>query len=166
MNLRNVASGEELKAVIAPLNKRDYATIKKDKVRFDKFDWSKYKDQEVFKIHLENDDTILGLMCLIDHTDDVTNAIEIGLLEVSAENIGAKKKLDDIAGCLIAFACRESFKRGHEGCVFLTPKTSLISHYQKKYGFYHMELKISGRPDGFMILYDREARKIIKRYLD
>ena len=39
-------------------------------------------------------------MCLIDHEDEAPNAIEIELLEVSEENIGSEKKLDNIGGCI------------------------------------------------------------------
>ncbi len=31
------------------------------------------------------------------------------LLEIATHNIGKTKKYDDVAACLIAFACRESF---------------------------------------------------------
>jgi hypothetical protein len=166
MELLNTSTEENLEAVIEPVSSKDFRIIRKSKERFDKFDWNVYRKEEVYNIRLVTDDIILGLMCLIDHTDDETNAIEIELLEVSKENIGSKKKFDYIAGCLIAYACRESFKRGHDGCVFLTPKTSLLAHYPAKYGFHYMPLKTAKRMDGFMILYDEGARRLIKKYLD
>lgn len=73
-----------------------------------------YKSQEVYKLRLKTSELILGLMCLIDHRDPETRAIEIELLEVSIENTRSTKKWDRIAGCLIAYACRESFKRGDD----------------------------------------------------
>jgi hypothetical protein len=166
MVLKDTETGELLKAVIERLRTKDFTVIKKSKDRFDKFDWSKYKEQEVYKLRLKTDDIILGLICLRDHKDEETNAIEIELLEVSKENIGSKKKFDYIGGCLIAFACRESFKRGHDGCIFLTPKTYLLKHYTSKYGFHHMPLKTLRRPEGLMILYEDGSRKLIKRYLE
>ena len=166
MLLKDTITGEELEAVIEPVTSGDFKTIKKTKDRFNKFNWSKCQGQEVHKLRLKNDETILGLMCLIEHTDEATNAIEIELLEVSVENMGAKKKLDNIGGCLIAFACRESFKRGHDGCIFLTPKTSLLGHYQAKYGFHHIPLKTIKRPEGLMVLYEDGSRKLIKKYLE
>lgn len=165
MFIREVATGEELEAVIEPMTNEDFKAIKKSRERFNKFDRSKYQGEEVYKLRLKNDETILGLMCLIDHEDEAINAIEIELLEVSQENIGREKKLDNIGGCLIAFACRESFKRGHDGLVFLTPKTQLLEHYTSKYGFYHMPLKTMDRPEGLMILYEENSRKLIKRYI-
>ena len=150
----NVKTGEKTEATIAPLTNPDFKVIQKNKSAFNKFNWTNYRGEEVYKITLKNDDNILGLMCLIDHKDEATNAIEIELLEVGEENIGSEKKLDNIGGCLIAFACRESYKRGHDGVVFLTPKTQLIEHYCSKYGFYHMPIKNPQRPEGLMILSD------------
>lgn len=166
MLLRDTETSEQLEAVIEPLSGKDFKVIKKSKARFDKFDWSEYQGQEVYNLRLKADETILGLICLIDHTDEATNAIEIELLEVSDENIGAAKKLDNIGGCLIAFACRESFKRGHDGCIFLTPKTKLLDYYPSKYGFHYMPLKTVARPEGLMILYEDGSRKLIRKYLD
>lgn len=166
MFIKDVATGETLEAVIEPMTNKDFKAIKKGKDRFNKFDWSEYQGEEVYKLRLKSDDTILGLMCLIDHEDEATNAIEIELLEVSEENIGSEKKLDNIGGCLIAFACRESFKRGHDGVVFLTPKTQLLKHYPLKYGFHHMPLRTVQRPEGLMILSEVNSRKLIKKYLD
>lgn len=166
MLIRDTATGERLEAVIELLANKDFKIIQKSKNRFDKFDWSEYQNHEVYKLRLKNDETILGLMCLIDHPDAATNAIEIELLEVSDENIGSEKKLDYIGGCLIAFACRESFKRGHEGCVFLTPKTKLLEHYPLKYGFHYTPLKTVERPEGLMILYEEGSRKLIRKYLE
>ncbi|AYD49100.1 MAG TPA: hypothetical protein VFQ86_08690 [Arachidicoccus soli] len=166
MLLKDTATGNKLEAVVEPVTSKDFKIIKKDNARFDKFDWNRYERQEVYKLRLKNDETILGLTCLTEHTDEATNAIEIELLEVSTENIGEKKKLDNIGGCLIAFACREAFKRGHDGCVFLTPKTSLIAHYSAKYGFHHIALKTTQRPEGLMVLYGNGSRKLIKKYLE
>lgn len=165
MILTNCATGEDHEAVIEPATSKDLKLIKKRKDRFI-FDWSKYRGQELYKLRLKTDEIILGLMCLIDHTDAATNAIEIELLEASTENTGPAKNWDKIGGCLIAYACRESFKRGHEGCVFLTPKSYLMNHYPEKYGFTYMAIKSADRPLGFMIAYDDISRKLIKQYLD
>lgn len=166
MYIKDVVTGEALEAVIEPMTHKDFKAIKKSRDRFGKFDWSEYQGEEVYKLRLKNEETVLGLICLIDHEDETTNAIEIELLEVSEENIGSGKRLDNIGGCLIAFACRESFKRGHDGFVFLTPKTQLVKHYPLKYGFHHMILRTVERPEGLMILYEEGSRKLIKKYLD
>lgn len=165
MIVRDIATGEDLEAIIVPVEAKDFAIIARDKKRFG-FDWKDYKKQEVYKLCLRNDDTILGLMGLTSHTDPGINAIEINLLESAAEHIGPDKKIDFIGGCLIAFACRESFKRGHEGFVFLVPKTDLIEHYPAKYGFTHFPMRTAERPEGIMTLSDSVSRKLIKKYLE
>ncbi|WPV66383.1 hypothetical protein [Chitinophaga sp. LS1] len=165
VRLKNLKTGELVEAVIEPVVAKDFALIKKSKDRFDKFDWSNQKKKEVYKLRLKEDDLIVGLLCIIDHQDPGVDAIEIELLEASNENIGKGKTYDQIGGCLIAFACRESFKRGHGGCVFLTPKTSLINHYANKYGFKYEPISIPGRPNGFMVHYEEGARKMITAYL-
>jgi hypothetical protein len=44
-------------------------------------------------------------------------AVEIRLLESAKSNVGKGKKVDSIAGCLIAWACRLSIKRGYDGWI-------------------------------------------------
>jgi hypothetical protein len=166
MLLRDTATGKGLEAAIEPMTAKDFKVIKSSPARFDKFDWDKYKKREVYKIRLEGDDIIHGLISIVDHTDAATNAIEIELLEVSIEQIGSKKKIDCVGGCLIAFACRESFKRGHEGWVFLLPKTNLLEHYTSMYGFNYIAVKTPERPAGIMCLYESSARSLIRKYLD
>jgi hypothetical protein len=59
------------------------------------------------------------------------------MIEIAPHNIGSKrKKYDRVAGILIAFACRESFKLDSDYKGFLTfqSKTLLIELYQEKYG--------------------------------
>ena len=58
------------------------------------------------------------------------------VLEIAPHNVGREnKKYDYVVGCLIAFACRESFKLESEYRGFLTfvSKTNLIEWYKKKY---------------------------------
>ena len=166
MTLEDTPSGEKIEAVIERMTADDFKTVKKDTVRFDSFNWNKYKKQEVYKLRPTTDETILGIMCLVDHPGDGMNAIEIELLEVAADHRRGKKKLANIAGCLIAFACREAFKRGYEGWVFLIPKTYLLGHYSAKYGFTHIPLKSEGRPEGIMELNTSSSLRLIKKYLD
>lgn len=153
-------------AVIERVKKVEFAKIYKDRKRFPHFDWRRYKDLEVYKIRLLSDDVILGLMCIIDHADPQINAIEIELLEVAIEHVGSKKQIDHIAGCLIAYACRESIKRSHEGVVFLIPKTNLITHYQSKYGFRHEPYRAIQRPHGFMVMELRSSIALVRQYLE
>jgi hypothetical protein len=166
MVLEDTSTGEKSGTLIEPVTANDFKIIKKDKARFGLFNWNAYRKHEVYKLRLATEENILGLMCLIDHPPERgINALQIELLEVSAENSRGKKKLAHIAGCLIAFACRESFKRGYDGWVFLVPKTYLLQHYQAKYGFTHVPIKTWG-PEGFMELNTAGSLKLIKKYLD
>jgi hypothetical protein len=132
MKLLQKSSGLLADAFITTLEPGDLAAIRKEKGFV--FDWSLEKDNDVYKICLKADDTkILGLLSMTEHPDELR--IHINLLEVTKENVGRNKKLDYIAGCLIAFACVSAFKRGYEGLVSLLPKTELIEMYQSKYGF-------------------------------
>ncbi|MFT4023673.1 MAG: hypothetical protein QM664_07815 [Flavihumibacter sp.] len=100
------------------------------------FDWKKEVQYDIYKLFLKESGLILGLMSL-----EVVRPewrIEIRLLESARENIGKHKMYDRVAGCLIAYACKESFKWGFGGFVSLVPKTELISYYQQAYQFFPM----------------------------
>jgi hypothetical protein len=59
------------------------------------------------------------------------------VIEIAPHNIGSSsKRFDYIAGCLVAFACRESFKieGDYKGFLTFTSKTNLINWYKTKYG--------------------------------
>ena len=67
----------------------------------------------------------------------VYNMLIMDALESAPHNIGKKnKRYDYVAGCLIAFACRESFKLegDYKGFLTFVSKTSLVEWYIKKYG--------------------------------
>jgi hypothetical protein len=163
MKIKHIQSGKESEAIIELLEEKDFKAVKMNKDQFG-FNWAKYKGNEVYKLYLEDNNTILGLMCIIDHTDPATNAIEIELLEVGRDNVGKGKKIGGIGGCLIAFACRESFKRGHDGFVFLTPKTGLIKHYNSEYGLSYMP-PLGNRLEGLMIAESNVSISLIKKYI-
>ena len=92
--------------------------------------------------------------------------VESGMLimdvvEIAPHNIGKnKKRYDYIAGCLIAFACRESFKlRGsYKGFLTFVSKTSLIKWYSEKYG---ATLALGQR----MFINPEAGEKLINKYL-
>lgn len=73
----------------------------------------------------------------------------------------AIKGFDNVAGCLIAFACRESFKleSDYKGFLIFTSKSNLIELYQNKYD----AVLTLGRK---MYIDDRSGLKLIKKYLD
>ncbi len=148
-------SGEKHGSVIEPVMAADYKAIKKDKKRFPNFDWGKEKKNEVYKLRRKDSEEILGLLSLTDIKDE--RWIKINLLESSDENVGSGKQYNNIAGCLLAFACRLAFLKGYDGVVALHPKTDLVQHYIKYYGF-----KIAGTH-----LYTelKNSEVLIRKYL-
>jgi len=124
-------TGKKVEAIIEHVLPTDFKSIKKNK-QFPDFVWDKEKSNEVLKIRAKDSDEILGLMSLIDFSVEMW--IKINLLQTSSENVGSGKKYEHIAGCLIAYACKQSFIRGYDGTVALEPKTELVKHYIEKYG--------------------------------
>jgi len=62
-----------------------------------------------------------------------------------------------VPGNLVAFACKISFQRGHEGNVSFLSKSKLIEHYEKTLGAIHF----GGR---LMIIETQTALKLINKY--
>ncbi|MFK8165539.1 MAG: hypothetical protein AB8H12_24035 [Lewinella sp.] len=159
MPLKDRKSGETLKSSIDKVVKADYKWIK-DSSNF-KFDWKVEAENEVYKIFLlDSDEEILGLMSLVDHPEEYR--VHLNLIETSGDQRGNVKTIDNIAGCLLAFACQVAFNRGYLGFLSLQPKTELINFYQDKYGFrqFGRLLAVEGTSAKFLIqnyLFDEEA---------
>lgn len=83
-------------------------------------------------------------------------------LEIAPHNIGQKNiRYDHLAGCLIAFGCRESFKTegDYKGFLTFVSKTNLIKWYSEKYG---AELALGQR---MFINWDK-GESLIDKYLN
>ncbi|PWJ91290.1 hypothetical protein BC749_1192 [Flavobacterium araucananum] len=131
MEITHVKSSQKKDIVIELVAEEDYLFITEDDYHFD---WELEKKNVVYKLKFPDDDEILGLMSLKDIPSE--SRIEIVLLASSVINTGKNKIYDEIAGNLIAFACRESIKLFAENaCVSLHPKTELRNYYMTKYGF-------------------------------
>lgn len=154
IKLRNRKNKKSLTAIIEAIIENDYPRITESGNYV--FDWRLERYNDVYKVLLTtNEDDIIGLMSLCDYPEE--NRIHLNLLELSKNNRGKLKRIENIAGCLIAFAARISFERGYLGIVTLEPKSKLIDHYQEKYGFEDV---------GYMMLLSGEAsRNLINKYL-
>lgn len=154
MNVVDLRTGDHPDVEISKVEEDDLPAIAKSK-QFE-FDWAKPNMQEIYKLYHTRNKEIYGLMHIQDYPEELR--VEIKLLEVSKEMVGRKKTIEGIAGCLIAFACAQAFKKGYRGFVSLVPKTLLIAHYKNKYGFsqYDRQLAI----EGF------EANQLMEKYLD
>lgn len=133
MALVEVKTKTRRKVEIALLEDDDYKMLTKKRYHFL---WKLFRgrmDVAVYKLQFPGDDDILGVMALIEVSNE--SRIEINLLACSKENVGKNKAYDGIAGHLIAYACSRAVKRyGRDACVSLVPKTRLKNHYIRKYG--------------------------------
>lgn len=132
MKLLQKSTGKLIDGVLTAATKEDINSLARNKGF--SFNWKLERKNEIYKlVSSQNKEEILGLISISNHPEELR--IHISLLEVTKSQVGKTKTLENIAGGLIAFACELAFKRGYGGFVSLRPKTELIEHYQKKYGF-------------------------------
>lgn len=106
------------------------------------------------KLTIVNNSTIIqGLISLEVKSDHVY----MHLIENAPFNKGEKKVYAGVAGNLVAFACKLSFQRGHQGNISFISKTQLIEHYQKTLGAFHF----GGR---LMVVETKAALQLINKY--
>lgn len=86
--------------------------------------------------------------------------IYLNLIENAPHNLGAKKKYDRVADCLIAYMCKASFEMGLEGYVVFTAKTALIDHYMKKFG-----AELVHPREKKMCIRTENAKKLVNLYV-
>lgn len=148
MKLLDIETQNVIEAEILEVEDEDFQLIRASG-QF-QFDWTEEKENLLFKIvsvmeEAEAGQEILGLLSLTDIPEEFR--VHINLVETSDENKGKNKKIDWIAGCLLAFAVQISFAKGYLGFTSLVPKTELIALYVKKYGFsqYGRQLAIEGK---------------------
>lgn len=153
MEVINTKDNNSYEVTIEPATIADIKNITKSK-RFS-FNWREPGGATTFKLAIKDTGEILGLMSITDRPED--KAIEINLLESSKENIGKGKEYANIAGCMIAYACREAFKKGYDGYVCLVPKTVLKRHYASIYG-----MEATGR---YMFIDGRESYNLIQKHI-
>lgn len=153
MKIVHKKSGKLVEAVIELVEEEDWKIIVKDK-RFG-FKWIKEKKQIVHKIRLSVEKQILGLLSIEDIPKELR--LHIRLIEVNSNDIGRQKEYENIAGCLIAFTCKQSFKKNYDGFVSLYSKTELKRLYIEKYGFEELGMNL------YTELSNSE--ELIKKYL-
>jgi hypothetical protein len=124
-----------------------------------KFDWKSLhaKNAKIFK--LEYEDEIQGLVKMAQVDEGY---YEMSNLELSPKNYGSKGEVNNVAGCLIAYACLLTFqlnKGNYKGHLAFTSKGELIPHYEKNY---FAELVYREK----MIIFPKNAKKLIKKYLN
>lgn len=153
MFIGDLRTGEKLRASVLPCTLAELQQL--DPNRFE-FDWLSESSFVVFRLEILSSKEILGLMSI--DLVPLELRVEIRLLELSKEDVGRLRRFENVAGILIASACKLSFKMGFFGFVSLIPKTKLIEHYRTKYGFEQY---------GRHLAVDMEkSRSLIKKYLE
>jgi hypothetical protein len=79
------------------------------------------------------------------------------LVESAPFNKGKTKMYSGVSVNLVAFACKLSFQRGHEGNVSFLSKTQLVDHYIKTLGAFHFGGRV-------MIIETQAALKLLNKY--
>ncbi len=154
-SIENVVTGDSFATDISLLTSNDLKVISKTKGWV--FNWRdefKRPESDVYKLTIVNNPTIIqGLVCLEVKADHVY----MHLVESAPFNKGKTRMYSGVAGNLVAFACKLSFQRGHEGNVSFLSKTQLIEHYEKSLGAIHFGGRV-------MIIETPIALKLINKY--
>ncbi|HAH55268.1 MAG TPA: hypothetical protein DCM02_08310 [Flavobacterium sp.] len=154
-SIENVVTGDSFATDISIVTLTDLKIItKKNNWQFDwKFEYKK-PEREVYKLTIVNNQQVLqGLISLEIKEDHVY----MHLVESAPFNKGKTKMYAGVPGNLVAFACKLSFQRGHEGNVSFFSKTQLVQHYIDSLGAMH----VGGR---IMIIDTIAALKLINKY--
>ena len=154
-SIENVTTGDSFQTVVSLLTTSDLKAMstKNNWV----FDWKtefKQPEREVYKLTIAGNTSIIqGLMSIEIKSDHVY----LHLVENAPFNKGNSKVYAGVPGNLVAFACRLSFQRGHEGNVSFLSKSQLIEHYERTLGAFHFGGRV-------MIIETRAALKLIDTY--
>ena len=154
-SIENVVTGDNFATEISILTTADLKTVAKSKGWL--FNWKdelRQPARDVYKLTIvHNPQIVQGLISLEVKSDHVY----MHLVESAPFNKGQSKVYSGVPGNLVAFACKLSFQRGHDGNVSFTSKTQLIDHYEKTLGAFHF----GGR---LMIIETQSALRLINRY--
>jgi hypothetical protein len=154
-SIENVITGDSFRTEIAIITEKELKVINK-KAGW-QFNWrDEYKEpaRDVYKLSIVNNPNVIqGLISIEVKSDHVY----MHLVESAPFNKGKYKMYSGVPGNLVAFACKLSFQRGHEGNIAFQSKTQLVSHYEKSLGAIH----VGGR---VMIIDTHAALKLIRKY--
>ena len=156
MKIVSRENGEEYEAVIERASDSDLKKVKRER-KFG-FDWTLYGDCDVYKLRRKGSVEILGLMAIQEKPQLGFQYVEIIAIQSSKLNIGSRKMYDNIAGCLIAYACKAALENGCDGYVRVQPKTALYNLYITKYGFVPM-MKY------FLVSKGENSKQLVEKYL-
>lgn len=154
-SIENVITGDSFQTEISILQSSDLKSVTKKNGWL--FNWSEeFKNpiRDVYKLTISGNSKIIqGLVSLEVKADHVY----MHLLENAPFNKGERKVYVGVAGNLVAYACKLSFQRGHDGNVSFLSKSQLVVHYEKTLGAFHFGGRI-------MIIETKSALKLINKY--
>jgi hypothetical protein len=154
-SVENIVTGDSFATDISLLTKSDLKTVSKTNGWL--FNWKdEFKEpaRDVYKLTIVNNAQIIqGLISLEVKEDHVY----MHLVESAPFNKGQTKVYSGVPGNLVAYACKLSFQRGHDGNVSFLSKTQLIEHYEKTLGAFHFGGRV-------MIIETVAALKLINKY--
>jgi hypothetical protein len=134
--------------------------LKKDGWQFTWKKLAKIEGAQFYKITLKDSPSKLEGLLMITLIND--EMLYMNNLELAPHNYGSKGKYENVAGCLIAFACKKSFELGrgnYLGFLSFDSKTELISLYEEKYG----AILAMGQK---MFIDPGQGRKLMEKYLN
>ncbi len=154
-SIENVVTGDTFSTDITLISLDDLKTVtKKNSWQFNWKEELLHPERDVYKLTIVNNQTVIqGLISLevkIDH-------VYIHLVESAPFNKGKLKMYAGVPGNLVAFACKLSFQRGHDGNVSFLSKTQLVQHYINTIGATHFGGRV-------MIIETAAALKLINKY--
>jgi hypothetical protein len=134
-SVENTFTGDIFATEISVLTNSDLKLVgKKYGWLFNWKDEFKEPGRDVYKLTIVNNPAIIqGLISLEVKADHVY----MHLVESAPFNKGKTKMYSGVPGNLVAFACKVSFQRGHEGNVAFLSKSQLVDHYVKTLGAIH-----------------------------
>ena len=154
-SIKNVVTGDNFQTDILRVTRNDLKQITKKNNWL--FNWKqelKHPERDIFKLTITNNQHVIqGLISVEVKFDHVY----MHLVESAPYNKGKGKMYSGVPGNLVAYACKLSFQRGHEGNVAFVSKSQLIDHYIESLGAIHF----GGR---LMIITENAALKLVNKY--
>ncbi len=154
-SIENVVTGDSFSTDITLISNSDLKALNTKKSWA--FNWQnefKQPERDVYKLTIVNNQSIIqGLISLEVKSDHVY----IHLVESAPFNKGKTKIYAGVPGNLVAFACKLSFQRGHDGNVSFISKTQLVQHYVDTLGAVHFGGRV-------MIIDTIAALKLLNKY--
>ena len=154
-SIENVVTGDRFPTDITLISASDLGSVTKKNGW--QFNWKtefKQPERSVYKLTIVNNQSIIqGLVSL----EVMPAHVYMHLIESAPFNKGRTKIYSGIPGNLVAFACKLSFQRGHEGNISFLSKTQLIDHYIQSLGAVHFGGRV-------MIIDTQAALRLINKY--